>query len=94
MSARDIIIRPILTEKTQALTEENKVTFEVDKRYNKSAIAQAIKEIYGVKPVSVNTINVKSRTRRFGRTIGKTRSYKKAIVKFAEGEMIDVYNVE
>lgn len=94
MSARDIIIRPIMTEKSQELTEQNWVTFEVDKRYSKPAIAQAIYEIYGVKPVSVNTINVKSQTRRFGRNIGKTRSYKKAIVKFKEGEMIDIYNVE
>ncbi len=92
MSARDIIVRPIITEKTAiASSMNNVVTFEVAKNANKTAIAQAINEIYHVKPVSVNTVNVHPKTRRVGRYEGKTRAYKKAYVKLAEGDSINVY---
>lgn len=91
MSARDIIVRPIITEKTANAAENNVVTFEVAKNANKSAIAQAVTEIYHVKPVSVNTVNVHPKTRRVGRYEGKTRAYKKAYVKLAEGDSINIY---
>lgn len=91
MSARDIIVRPIITEKTANAAENNVVTFEVAKDANKSAIAQAVTEIYHVKPVSVNTVNVHPKTRRVGRYEGKTRAYKKAYVKLAEGDSINIY---
>lgn len=91
MSARDIIVRPIITEKTANVAENNVVTFEVAKNANKSAIAQAVTEIYHVKPVSVNTVNVHPKTRRVGRYEGKTRAYKKAYVKLAEGDSINIY---
>jgi large subunit ribosomal protein L23 len=94
MSARDIIIRPIVTEKTNMLGAENKVTFEVSKSANKVSVAQAIKEIYDVKPLSVNIVNVRPKTKRLGRFIGKTAGLKKAIVKFKDGEMIDIFDVE
>lgn len=93
MSARDIIIRPIVTEKTmKASNDNNCVTFRVAKDANKVSIAQAIKEIYNVKPVKVNVVNVHSKKRRVGRYEGNTVAYKKAVVKFAEGEMIDIFN--
>lgn len=93
MSARDIIVRPIVTEKTmKASGENNTVTFEVAKNANKVAIAQAINEIYHVKPVSVNTVNVHPKTRRVGRYEGKTRAYKKAYVKLAEGDSIEIFS--
>lgn len=92
MSARDIIIRPIVTEKTTKISSENNtVTFEVAKNANKTAIAQAINEIYHVKPVSVNTVNVHPKKRRVGRYEGMTRAYKKAYVKLAEGDSINVF---
>lgn len=92
MSARDIIVRPIITEKTTNAAEKNNVvTFEVAKNANKVAIALAIKEIYNVKPVSVNTVNVHPKKRRVGRYEGMTRAYKKAYVKLAEGDSIDIY---
>lgn len=92
MSARDIIVRPIVTEKTmRASSESNTVTFEVAKNANKVAIAQAINEIYHVKPVAVNTVNVHPKTRRVGRYEGQTKAYKKAYVKLAEGDSIDVF---
>lgn len=92
MSARDIIVRPIITEKTANVAEKNNtITFEVAKNANKIAIAQAIREIYNVKPVSVNTVNVHPKKRRVGRYEGMTRAYKKAYVKLAEGDSIDIY---
>ena len=82
MSARDIIIRPIVTEKTMKLSsDENKVTFMVAKNANKVSVAQAIKEIYNIKAEKVNIVNVHPKTRRVGRYEGKTNAYKKAIVQ-------------
>ncbi len=92
MSARDIIKRPIVTEKSARLqNEDNKVTFEVAKDANKVSVAKAVYEIYGIKPVSVNVVNVHSKPKRVGRYVGKTSAYKKAIVKLPEGSNIDVY---
>lgn len=95
MSARDIIRRPLVTEKTNKMqTEGNWYAFEVEKTANKQAVAQAIKEIYGVRPVAVNVVNPKPKTRRVGRYSGKVRAIKKAYVKLPEGETIDIYNSE
>ncbi len=95
MSARDIIVRPIVTEKTMRLTsDENKVTFVVAKDANKVSVAQAIKEIYNVKVEKVNIVNVHPKTKRVGRYEGKTNAYKKAIVTLPAGESIDVLGNE
>lgn len=91
-NARDIIIRPIITEKTMKLMDsDNKVTFEVAKGTNKTAIRQAIEEIYNIKPVSVNVVNVCPKTKRVGKYVGKTSAYKKAIVKLPEGQDIELF---
>lgn len=91
-NARDIIIRPIITEKTMKLMDsDNKVTFEVAKGTNKTAIRQAIEEIYNIKPVSVNVVNVHPKTKRVGKYVGKTSAYKKAIVKLPEGQDIELF---
>lgn len=91
-NARDIIIRPIITEKTMKLMDsDNKVTFEVAKDTNKTAIRQAIEEIYNIKPVSVNVVNVRPKTKRVGKYVGKTSAYKKAIVKLPEGQDIELF---
>lgn len=95
MDARDIIVRPIITEKTVKQGEtENKVSFEVAKGTNKTAVALAIKEIYGIAPVAVNIMNVRPRTKRMGKYVGKTRAIRKAIVKLPEGQSIDLYGNE
>ncbi len=95
MSARDIIIRPILTEKSiKASDNDNKITFEVAKDANKVSVAQAVKEIYNIAPEKVNIVNVHPKTRRVGRYSGKTRAIKKAIVKLPEGQKIDIFNNE
>jgi large subunit ribosomal protein L23 len=92
-----IILKPIITEKMTAKGESlSQYGFIVDKRANKLQIRQAIKEIYGVDVLSVNTMNysgkVKSRYTKSGVLQGRTNSFKKAIVTLAEGETIDFYS--
>ncbi|SHE73975.1 LSU ribosomal protein L23P [Marinitoga hydrogenitolerans DSM 16785] len=84
----DIIIKPILTEKTYMLMSENKYTFEVAKDATKPEIKKAVEDIFNVKVEKVNVMNVKPKPKRLGRFEGKTRSWKKAIVKLAEGYVI------
>ena len=93
MSARDIIIRPIITEKSMKQnSEENKISFEVAKGTNKTAVALAIKEIYGIKPEKVNIVNVRPKTKRMGRYVGKTSAVRKAVVKLPEGQDITLFD--
>ncbi len=91
MEARDIIIRPLITEKSTNLMAEGKYVFEVAKAANKIEIAKAISQIFNVKVVSVNTVNVEGKVKRMGRSIGKRSDYKKAIVKLAAGETIEFF---
>ena len=84
MIAHDIVIRPVITEKSM-LGAVNKIyTFEVAKSANKIEIAKACEEIFKVKVAKVNTMNLDGKTRRRGRTAGKTAKTKKAIVKLTE----------
>lgn len=86
MTARDIIIMPIITEKSMAgVANEKKYTFKVDKKATKIQIAKAVEEIFGVKVSKVNTVNVRGRMRRQGRFEGYTPSWKKAYVTLTEG---------
>lgn len=92
MDARDILIRPMITEHTTDLMAEGKYVFIVDKRANKIQVAQAVTEIFDVKVEKVNTVNVKGKVKRRGRIVGKRNDYKKAIVKLAEGETIEFFS--
>lgn len=91
-----ILKRPITTEKSQALNEKNKFTFEVDRNANKISIAQAIEKMYGVTVENVNTITQfgkkKSRMTRNKVSSGRTATFKKAIVTLKEGDTIDFYS--
>ena len=93
MDARDILIRPKITERTTDLMADGKYVFIVDKRANKIQIADAVAEVFNVKVEKVNTVNVKGKTVRRGRTEGKRNNYKKAIVKLAPGETIEFFTV-
>ncbi|MDD4320709.1 MAG: 50S ribosomal protein L23 [Acidaminococcaceae bacterium] len=88
---RDILVKPIVTEKTSAMMQDNKYTFQVALGANKVEIRQAVEAIFKVKVVSVNTIRVFGKTKRMGKSIGKRSDYKKAIVKLAEGNTIPVF---
>ena len=85
----DVIIAPIITEKSAYATEKNVYTFKVAKTANKTQIKQAIEEYFGVKVKSVNTIITKPKDRRVGKYTGQTQSIKKAIVTLVDGEKID-----
>ena len=80
MDARDIIIAPVVTEKSVTLMADKKYTFKVDKNANKIQIAKAVEEIFGVKVAKVNTISMKGHLRRMGRNQGYTSDWKKAVV--------------
>lgn len=73
---------------------DNKVTFEVAKGTNKIQIRQAVEAIFGVKVEQVNVINVKPKTKRMGKYVGKTKAVRKAIVKIAEGQDINLFGEE
>lgn len=92
-SSYDIIITPVLTEKSYAMIADKKYTFKVDVRANKYQIKAAIEEVFGVKVDSVHTMQYDGKVRRVGRTVGKTNRYKKAIVKLtADSKTIDFFD--
>lgn len=91
MDARDILIRPLITEKSTQLMEEGKYVFVVAKKANKIEIAKAVAEVFNVKVANVNTVNVNGKMKRMGRFVGKRSDYKKAIVKLAPGETIEFF---
>lgn len=84
MVAQDIIIRPIVTEKTMNGNTMKMYTFEVAKNANKIEIKKAVEELFGVKVAKVNTLNVRGKLRRQGRTQGYTSAWKKAYVTLTE----------
>lgn len=84
MTARDIILEPIITEKAVAALPEKKYTFKVADGANKIQIAQAVEEIFGVTVKKVNTVSMKGHLRRMGRNQGYTSDWKKAIVTLTE----------
>ncbi|MFP4597292.1 MAG: 50S ribosomal protein L23 [Persicimonas sp.] len=91
----DIIIRPVMTEKSQLLEmEENKVTFRVKFEANKPQIKEAVQRLFDVKVDAVNTMIMPGKPKRVGRFFGRRKAWKKAIVQLAEGEMIDFYALE
>jgi large subunit ribosomal protein L23 len=89
--AHDIIIRPIITEKSTLLGEQNKYVFEVAKAANKIDIARAVAEAFKVKVVAVNTVSVPGKLKRMGKGQGYTSSWKKAIVTLKAGERIPIF---
>jgi large subunit ribosomal protein L23 len=90
--ARDVIIRPVVTERSTILAdEEDAFTFIVAEDANKIEIKSAVERLFDVKVRSVNTMRYRGKWRRVGRNYGQRPSFKKAIVKLAEGERIDVY---
>ena len=83
---RDILLRPIITEKTSVMLQDNKYTFQVPLTANKVEIRQAVEQIF-----NVNTVRVFGKTKRMGKYVGKRSDYKKAIVKLAEGNTIPLF---
>ncbi|SHG74240.1 LSU ribosomal protein L23P [Thermosyntropha lipolytica DSM 11003] len=88
---RDIIIKPVVTEKSMELLADNKYTFIVDKKANKTEIKNAVEKIFNVRVEKVRTMNVKGKTKRMGRFEGKTPDRKKAIVTLKPGHKIRLF---
>ncbi len=92
MNANDLILRPIISEKTTGLMELNKYVFEVSMRANKLMVSRAIKEMFGVKPEKVNIILVRGKARRVRYRLGRRSAWKKAIVTLKAGEKIEIFD--
>ena len=82
---RDVIKRPVITERTSDFVSQLKYVFEVDIRANKTEIKQAVEQIFKVKVIGVNTMRMPAKPKRYGRHSGYTTEWKKAIVQLAEG---------
>jgi len=92
MQAHEVILKPLLTEKTTAATEANNVyAFEVNKKANKYQIKNAIETYFDVKVSNVRTAIIAGKVKRAGRHIKKTSSWKKAYIKVQDGQKIELY---
>ncbi len=95
MNPQSVIKRPIiLSEKANRLREQNQVVFEVARTSNKIDIKHAVEQLFNVKVVRVNTMLMRGKDRRMGRSYGKLQNWKKAIVTLKEGSAIDFYGTE
>jgi len=86
-----VLIKPLITEKAAILNTESKYVFSVATDANKIEIANAVEEVYGIKPIAVNIIKVSGKKVRYGRTFGKRKDWKKAIVALPKGKSINIY---
>jgi large subunit ribosomal protein L23 len=88
---RDVIIEPVVSEKSYALQDSNRYTFLVAPTANKTEIKEAVKTAFGVQVTKVNTLNRPGKVKRFGTVRGKRADTKRAIVTVAEGDEIDIF---
>jgi large subunit ribosomal protein L23 len=89
---RDILIAPVVSEKSYGLLDDNKYTFVVHPDANKTEIKIAVEKIFGVKVTAVNTLNRRGKTRRTKSGLGKRKDTKRAIVSVAAGQSIDIFS--
>lgn len=87
----DVLIKPLVSEKSMSLMEQNKYPFEVNRDANKIEIKHAVQVLFKVTVVSITTMNVKGKMKRMGRYIGKRPDKKKAIVTLKPGDKIEVF---
>ena len=93
-NAYEVIIRPVVSERSFDLMAQNKYTFEVARDAHKREIADAVEKLFDVHVVKVNTISVKPKPKRVRYQMGYTRSWKKAVVTLAEGESIEIFGAQ
>ena len=91
MDPRNVLVRPVISEKSYALIAEGKYTFRVNDRAHKTQIAHAVEQVFGVNVVAVRTSQVSPKPKRRGLTRGRTRGWKKAVVQLAPGERIELF---
>jgi large subunit ribosomal protein L23 len=92
MDSSQVIIRPVVSEKSYVLSALNRYTFRVHPNAHKTQIRQAVQELFDVHVVDVRTLSVKSKPKRRGAVSGRTRTWKKAIVQLREGESIPIFH--
>jgi large subunit ribosomal protein L23 len=88
---RDILVAPVISEKSYGLLDENKYTFLVHPDANKTQIKIAVEQVFGVKVTGVNTLNRSGKTRRTRTGVGRRKATKRAIVSLVEGDRIDIF---
>ena len=93
-SPRDIVIRPVVSEKSYAGLERNTYTFLVDPRANKTEIKEAIQQIWNVRVLNVNTMNRQGKVKRTRLSTGKRPDQKRAVVTLAEGDTIEIFEAK
>ena len=87
-----ILKKPLVTEKsTQLLADGNWVCFRVDSSANKIQVKQAVEKVFNVTVLQVNTMVVSGKNRRFGKNVGRTKPWKKAMLRLKEGDKIDLF---
>lgn len=91
MDSRDILIRPVITEKSSHMMAEDKYVFKVPEKASKTDVKTAVEEIFKVKVKSVNTMKVPGKPRRMGRFAGRKPSWKKAVVTLEPGQKISLF---
>ena len=89
--ADEIVIKPVVSERSMEMMEENKYTFFVDRRANKVQIKKAVEELFEVDVENVRTMKVPGKRKRLGRYFGRTPERKKAIVTLKEGQKIEIF---
>jgi large subunit ribosomal protein L23 len=94
VNPRNVLIRPVVSEKSYALLTANKYTFRVHADAHKTQIRHAVEEVFGVRVTDVRTLSVKSKPKRRGYTSGKTREWKKAIVQLHPDDSIELFEGE
>ncbi|HWY89416.1 MAG TPA: 50S ribosomal protein L23 [Solirubrobacteraceae bacterium] len=92
MDSSQVIIRPVVSEKSYVLSAANRYTFRVHPDAHKTQIRQAVQELFDVRVVEVRTLSVKSKPKRRGTVSGRTRTWKKAIVQLHEGDSIPIFH--
>jgi large subunit ribosomal protein L23 len=91
VNAREVILRPVVSEKSYALLAANKYTFRVHESANKTQVRQAVEEIFGVRVTGVRTVWVKAKPKKRGWTTGKRRRWKKAVVTLHQEDSIELF---
>ncbi|MDQ3891100.1 MAG: 50S ribosomal protein L23 [Actinomycetota bacterium] len=91
MDARQVLVAPVVSEKSYSLIDENKYSFRVHQKAHKTQVRQAVEELFGVKVEGVNIVKVQPKPKRRGFTRGKKPGWKKAIVQLREGDRIEIF---
>jgi large subunit ribosomal protein L23 len=90
-SYHDVLVRPLITEKSTRLIEQGQYSFEVHREANKIQIREAVEKTFNVQVKAVNTVNMPRKERRRGRVVGSVPGWKKAIVTLQPGQTIDIF---